>query len=353
MRILTIILLFLLVINIASSELNTSISITNSAPVISGLSTTGDLDFYNSSNKTYWCNATIIDNNGRDDISSVNATLWIPDNAIESSVDTYYDHYTNSSCVLEDFLNLSKKASCYFELVDSYPIVGSWTCKLTANDTSSANDNLSYTQINFYKCGDDLCTSGETCAICITDCGSCGDGSTGGSTGGTGTGMIPKSQSYDIDCGTSKTISKSLTVDDVMNLKVHDEIHSLRVTSLASDYAVFEIKSNPVTLKIFQDKTKDVELGDVGNLKINVLDISSGKIKVLLTCIQKVVEIVPEILVEESSIESEQLQIIEEPKEEVIEEVPLKTGPIFVAFLLILAILGYVSIRFFKKRKSS
>lgn len=165
-----------------ADAVNTSISVSNSIPTVSSLVVTSPVDL-SSGNVTVWCNATLTDNNGHSNIVSANATFWNSAYATETASDNISKHYTNASCSLGSNTSSTKKpAYCSFN-IDYSANTGTWTCKIRARDNSSVG--TSTVNATIYDCGDGVCSSGETCSVCSTDCGTCLSGNIGGAaTGG-------------------------------------------------------------------------------------------------------------------------------------------------------------------------
>ena len=164
--------LFLFIISFARGDsASTSISITNFIPNIPLVESTNINLQGVTGNVLWWCNATIVDNNGYIDINNTNATFWNPTYSNEFSLDNVYEHYTNKSCQFENKSATTVYAHCLFNI--SYKAnVGRWICKIYANDTLNSEGD-SQINIAVYKCGDNVCTYGEDCHICPSDCGRC------------------------------------------------------------------------------------------------------------------------------------------------------------------------------------
>ena len=86
------------------------------------------------SQKTVWCNATINDTNGWQDIVSARGVIWDNSNATYDSSDDYNNHYTNSSCALYSGSGTARDTSCLFR-VYYFANPGNWSCRITAEDT--------------------------------------------------------------------------------------------------------------------------------------------------------------------------------------------------------------------------
>ena len=118
---------------------NASANITNVAPVVSNVvvNNGANIDLNAGTTKTVTCTGVISDGNGYDDISSASAVLYGP-GVTYASGDDYNNHYTNSSCTLSAGYDTTKKnVTCTFNL-EYFALPGTWTCNITATDTSSA-----------------------------------------------------------------------------------------------------------------------------------------------------------------------------------------------------------------------
>ena len=120
-----------------NSDVGSSASITNAAPTVGTVAATDPVTLTESGTVTVQCNATITDNNGYGDVSSVSAKLWDPAATTEGGSDDSEKHYTNSSCPLTGGSGTTVDAKCSFT-VQYYANPAEWTCKLTATDGSSA-----------------------------------------------------------------------------------------------------------------------------------------------------------------------------------------------------------------------
>jgi len=88
--------------------------------------------------KTVYCNVTVRDWNGFNDITYLNATLWHAATSSYSAADNNNSHYTNNSCIL----NASISAYvgwyvCAFDVI-YYVNNGTWICNATIMDIVNA-----------------------------------------------------------------------------------------------------------------------------------------------------------------------------------------------------------------------
>jgi hypothetical protein len=125
-------------------NVTTRANITNAGPEIMDVLIDQSVTLNAGANKTVYCNATIRDWNGWDDVVLVNATFFHSSSTHES-LDDGNTHYTNASCVnTGDDGNFLAYYSCGFEVIH-YANNGTWTCNVTAEDTFSFTDSLSNT----------------------------------------------------------------------------------------------------------------------------------------------------------------------------------------------------------------
>jgi hypothetical protein len=120
----------------------THVNITNSKPDVLNVTVYEALNFSArnitvsaGSFKTVFCNATIRDWNGFNDVIYVNATLWHIATSSFDAVDDNNSHYTNSSCTLNSTGSSSELGSyiCAFDVI-YYSNNGTWNCNVTVMD---------------------------------------------------------------------------------------------------------------------------------------------------------------------------------------------------------------------------
>ncbi|MCK5282023.1 MAG: hypothetical protein KAK00_01310 [Nanoarchaeota archaeon] len=121
--------------NTGSSPIFNLTIITNTAPTVTDIDVDDPIDLTVGSTTIIYCNATITDENGVDDIRSVNSTLYYTPVGVLSDDDNN-DHYTNNTCE-----NISSTANtidyvCSFN-VYYYADNGIWTCNISAFDNIS------------------------------------------------------------------------------------------------------------------------------------------------------------------------------------------------------------------------
>lgn len=132
--------------NYEHTNVTSRVNVTNAFPTIIAVNVDQDITLNAGSYKTVFCNATIRDWNGWDDIGFVNATLY-HSTSVHGSSDSGNSHYTNASCdnIGNDGSYISEY-SCAFNVVH-YANNGTWTCNITARDLYGFTDNLSNTTL--------------------------------------------------------------------------------------------------------------------------------------------------------------------------------------------------------------
>ena len=147
--ILGVVLLFLVVVTLSVNaqsynyefvNVTSRVNVTNAAPEILQVLIEDPVVLNAGGFKTVWCNATIRDWNGYNDIDVVNATLYYFEN--ESSPDDNDVHYTNASCAeLSNDGQFIANYTCTFS-VAYHANQGDWMCNVWANDSFDFSDNL-------------------------------------------------------------------------------------------------------------------------------------------------------------------------------------------------------------------
>lgn len=125
-------------------NVTTRANITNAAPEILSVLIDQGVTLNAGNNKTVYCNATIRDWNGWDDVILVNATLF-HETSTHESADDGNTHYTNASCFnTGNDGSFTTEYSCGFDVIH-YANNGTWTCNLTAEDSFFFTDSLANT----------------------------------------------------------------------------------------------------------------------------------------------------------------------------------------------------------------
>ncbi|MFH0978191.1 MAG: hypothetical protein V1837_02705 [Candidatus Woesearchaeota archaeon] len=129
----------------------TRVNVTNYAPrVIDVLvddinsSPVHEIDLVSGTTRKVWCNGTVVDWNGKDDIVAVNATLYFIANK-SSTPDDKNEHYSNRSCTAYKTGLYNKTYSCTFA-VWFFANNGTWFCNMSAwdNGTADLRNGISY-----------------------------------------------------------------------------------------------------------------------------------------------------------------------------------------------------------------
>jgi hypothetical protein len=110
-----------------------------------------EIDLVSASFRTVWCNGTVIDNNGKDDIMAVNATLFFVANR-SSSRDDMNEHYSNRSCTIVRSFMYNRSYSCSFRM-QFFANNGTWLCNMSAWDmpmkgSSAYNSSVDSVRVN-------------------------------------------------------------------------------------------------------------------------------------------------------------------------------------------------------------
>ncbi|NIO22847.1 MAG: hypothetical protein GTN38_02355 [Candidatus Aenigmarchaeota archaeon] len=137
------VLLALLAIPLAFGEdVTSSVTVGPANPVVSVTTVTpSPVDLSTCGTVTVWCNATITDANGWNDIQAANATLWDITTTTEFASDNSSDHYTNSTCVLGSGSGSVRPVNCTFTVQYYANNATSWNCRVYANDSAGASSS--------------------------------------------------------------------------------------------------------------------------------------------------------------------------------------------------------------------
>ncbi|MCC7574006.1 hypothetical protein KO361_00235 [Candidatus Woesearchaeota archaeon] len=127
-------------------NVTTRVNVTNAGPEILQVIMDNTQTLSAGTTKNIFCNATILDWNGWDDITEVNATFYHVTSTHESA-DDGNTHYTNTSCSIINHDGLyTANYTCSFNVIH-YANNGTWTCNVTTKDTFNFTDTLSNTTI--------------------------------------------------------------------------------------------------------------------------------------------------------------------------------------------------------------
>ncbi len=126
----------------ASALVNTTVNITNSAPLVSNVLLDTPVDLIAYDNKTVYCNATIFDFDNQ--TQEVNATLYLNGITTPISPDDGNNHYSNTSCTRVGPQDRTMNYICTFDIRYYANNNTNWICNVTAKDTGNAyNSNIS------------------------------------------------------------------------------------------------------------------------------------------------------------------------------------------------------------------
>jgi len=136
---------------VSSWNVNATVNITNAPPVITSVSfddnisaPSGQIDLSAGGLILVYCNASINDTNGYQDILSARAVIYDGAVANPGSADNNESHYSNTTCSLSAGSGLTRDTSCAFN-VRYYANNATWTCNVTAFDTDNLNGTGSAT----------------------------------------------------------------------------------------------------------------------------------------------------------------------------------------------------------------
>jgi len=96
-----------------------------------------EIDLVSASTRSVFCNGTVIDLNGKDDIVAVNATIYWMGNK-SSQHDDKNEHYSNHSCAVLRSGPMNKTFSCGFKMW-YFANNGTWFCNMSAWDNATTN----------------------------------------------------------------------------------------------------------------------------------------------------------------------------------------------------------------------
>ena len=348
MRSIITILIVLASLSCAFAATDTSLTLTigNALPSLGNISVITNLNLSGSGNTSFWCNATVTDNNGNGNIAKINSTFWNTAEANESSNNSVSYHYTNDSCELAVATNLSKHTHCYFSLSNE-TVLGNWSCKINAFDSYGGVSNT--TTVHVYKCGDDDCDYGENCSSCEADCGSCSPDTGTGASGNSG-GYIANNSYYKLESVGS--YEKWVVVGDELTFSVGDEDHKLKITSITSEAITIEVSSNPIKVLILIGETKFFDLDGDGwyDVSIYLNKINAGRANLGIELFAK--KLINEAT--EGATSGAAQEPLAEPPEKTAEigqevaaesPVPLGTGIVTVAVLIVSGIIVYFIVK--------
>lgn len=124
-----------------ATNVSTRVNITNSMPEILAISMDSPITLVEGTTKTVFCNVTIRDYNGYNDISLVNATAYHNLTSTWNSANDNNNHYSNSSCVFNTNTDANTGIwNCAFDM-QYYSNNGTWGCFVFVEDNYGYTDN--------------------------------------------------------------------------------------------------------------------------------------------------------------------------------------------------------------------
>ena len=125
--------------NYRNVSVDTKVNITNARPEIMAVQLPSSVTLNAGTTKLVYCNLTIRDWNGYDDIENVTAVFY-HSTSTAGAADNNNTHYTNNSCTNVSSTGNYANWTCGF-FVLYHALNGTWTCNATVTDNSSATDN--------------------------------------------------------------------------------------------------------------------------------------------------------------------------------------------------------------------
>src|SRR3989344_1139747 len=139
--------------NTTNATVLARVNVSNAPPylylvqIVDPLDSAGNVDLQAGNVTTVLCNGSFQDDNGFDDLVSINATLFMSGTS-SIAADDNNTHYTNRSCgvsscsPIPDSNNLNGTCTCQFA-VQYYVNPGSWSCNMTVSDIALSSTNQS------------------------------------------------------------------------------------------------------------------------------------------------------------------------------------------------------------------
>jgi len=126
-----------------SDTAQTTVDVGNLGPQVGTPSATDPIDLNEGSDITVYCNTTINDTNGWEDIDEVNATLKTVQTPCTADPDNCYK---NTSCTIGTGSSNSLDVNCSFSVL-WYADSGDWYCNITANDSQGTSNYSSISTV--------------------------------------------------------------------------------------------------------------------------------------------------------------------------------------------------------------
>lgn len=129
----------LVISGVLSDVTSTSVIVGNEAPTVSEPSVRDPFSLDEGTTTTLYCNVTITDDNGWEDIDTVNATLFLNTVGMFCAEDGA-NCYKNTSCTIGTGSSTTLDVNCSFTVqfyAQASSDEGDWTCNVTVTDSAS------------------------------------------------------------------------------------------------------------------------------------------------------------------------------------------------------------------------
>jgi len=130
-----VLLSLIIVIGVVSGDITVlQVFVNDVTPFITDIKATDPIILLENSTVIAYCNATVVDYNGYQDIKSVKAILWNPNTTYSNStVEDRNNFYINSNCNITAGLGTSATVYCPFTIY-YYAEPSEWVCRLNVTD---------------------------------------------------------------------------------------------------------------------------------------------------------------------------------------------------------------------------
>ena len=118
------------------------VNVTNAYPEILSVTINQNIIPNAGTTKIIWCNATIRDWNGYQDINLTNATFWDNATVTMADADNNNTHYTNTSCGLVNGNGYYANYSCAFNVWYYANPSTNWICNVSVKDNYNFTDDM-------------------------------------------------------------------------------------------------------------------------------------------------------------------------------------------------------------------
>ena len=222
-----IIILFswLFFINSVSAQVtNITVTITNLPPYVGPISVTDPVKFFGNVTSRAWCNATVSDMNGYDDIKIISSVVWNPQTSTEYSDNNPYNHYAPAYTLYQVVNGTSKNVMNSFTM-ESSSRMGIWTCKIKAIDSNlTIGENSKNITVYSEQCSNNVLDYGELMVDCGGICPPC---------------LSANDIFIQVRPGKSKTGLTTVSSGSSQNIRIKD----ISKTSLFSDKGIIDLSN--------------------------------------------------------------------------------------------------------------